>query len=97
MSQTEEQQAIEATFEFVENEPIEATFQISTQVQDLNYIHYQDVPSDTWTITHNLDKYPSVTVVTSAGDVIATDCTYIDTNTVEVYFNGAFAGRAYIN
>lgn len=94
---SEENQAIEAVFEFVENEPIEATFQISTSIQDLNYIHYQDSPSANWTIVHNLGKFPSVTVVTSAGDVVYTDAHYVDKNKVTLEFSAAFAGRAYLN
>ena len=94
---SEEQAAIEATFEFVENDPIEATFSISPNIQDLNYVYYQSTASDTWTVEHNLGKYPSVTVVDNHGDIVLTDVNYIDPNTVEIVFNGAFSGKAYIN
>ena len=33
------------------------------------YTHLQNTPAATWTVNHNMDKYPSVTVVTSAGDI----------------------------
>ena len=71
MSQQEEQsseQTLVASFEFVETEPVQALFSISPNIADLNYVHYQDSPQDTWIIQHNLDKYPSVTVVNSAGE-----------------------------
>jgi hypothetical protein len=94
---SEEQASIEATFEFVENDPIEATFSISPNIQDLNYVYYQNNASDTWTVEHNLGKFPSVTVVDKNGDTVLTDVNYIDANTVEIVFNGAFAGKAYLN
>ena len=100
MSQTEDQnyeQTLQANFEFVESEPIVATFSISPNIQDLNYTYFQDVPSETWVIKHNLNKYPSVTTISSAGDVVYGNVKYIDSNNVEVEFTSAFAGRALIN
>lgn len=87
----------EADFEFVERKPIEAVFEINPIIGDLNYIHYQDVPSDRWRITHKLGKYPSVTVVSSSGDTCYSNVTYIDINTLEIDFMGEFSGRAYLN
>lgn len=93
----EEQQIFEASFQFIENEPIGATFTIAPNIQDLNYTHFQDVPNDTWVVTHNLGKYPSVTIIDSAGDLVQTDIIYLDENTIKLEFNGAFAGKAFIN
>jgi hypothetical protein len=86
-----------ANFEFVQRTPIEATFTISPHIHDLNYTHYQDVPSDKWVIKHGLGKHPSVTVVTSAGEQIMADVTYKSLTLLEVSFSGAFAGTAYLN
>lgn len=61
------------------------------------YTYNQQVASDTWEITHNLGRYPSVTIVDSAGTVVIGEVTYIDTNTVSVGFNGIFSGTAYLN
>ena len=99
MSQTEDQtyETIEANFEFVKNDPVQAIFTISPNVQDLNYTFQQDVPSAKWVINHKLAKFPSVTIINSAGEQVYADVTYVDGNTVEVTFNGAFAGKAYIN
>jgi hypothetical protein len=96
MSQAEES-TIKAIFEFVDNDPIDATFTINQNVRDLNYTHYQDSPSAKWTIQHNLNKFPSVTVVSSAGDAVFADVKYIDNNNVELNFSAAFGGRAYCN
>ena len=42
-------------------------------ILDLNatFIYEQTSASDTWTINHSLGRYPSVTVVDSAGSVIS--------------------------
>lgn len=64
---------------------------------NLWYIHEQGVASAVWKIEHNLDRYPSVTIVDSAENVVVGYITYIDRNNVEVNFNGAFKGKAYLN
>lgn len=61
------------------------------------YIHEQGVASAVWTVQHNLNKYPSVTVVDSSDNVIVADIEYIDTNTVRISMVGASKGRAYLN
>lgn len=61
------------------------------------YIHEQGVATTTWNIVHNLDKYPSVTVVDSAGTIVDCTITYIDSNECELNFNAAFKGTAYLN
>lgn len=60
-------------------------------------IYRQSVASDTWTIPHNLNKYPSVTVVDSTGRVVVGGTQYVDANTIVLTFNGAFSGVAYLN
>ena len=98
---SQEEQNYEATYEvefgFVDTDPLEATFTISQNIQDLNHVHYQDVAAETWVITHNLGKMPSVTVVTSAGEQVVGDVHYNSNNKVTIDFNGAFAGVAYLN
>lgn len=64
---------------------------------DKTYVHYQNVQSDTWEIQHNLDKYPSVTVVDSANNIVIGDIRYIDANNVVVIFTVAFSGKAFCN
>lgn len=57
----------------------------------------QPVASDVWVLEHNLDKYPSVTIVDSAGSVVVGDVTYVSKNKIIVTFIGAFSGKAYLN
>ena len=61
------------------------------------YIHEQGVSSDSWEINHNLNKYPSVTVVDTAGTVFTAQVDYNDKNTCTVRINGATKGKAYLN
>lgn len=61
------------------------------------YVHEQGVASAVWTVQHNLNKYPSVTVVDSSENVIIADVEYVDINTVKITMNGASKGRAYLN
>lgn len=61
------------------------------------YTFDQGVAADTWEIQHNLNKYPSVTVVDSAGTTIDCTVTYINSNELELKFNAAFKGSAFLN
>lgn len=64
---------------------------------DLTYIHEQSVPAVEWQVTHNLNKYPSVTVVDSAKTTICGEVTYINPNSLIITFSSAFSGTAYCN
>jgi len=64
---------------------------------DKNFVFTQANPATTWTITHNLNKFPSVSVVDSANDIVYGDVTYTNTNSLTVTFTAAFSGKAYLN
>jgi hypothetical protein len=49
------------------------------------------------TVTHNLGKYPSVTVKDSAGTSYMITPTYIDLNTLLVEFGASFSGTVICN
>jgi hypothetical protein len=61
------------------------------------YVYNQNTPSDTWTITHNLTAYPSVTVIDSAGTYVIGNIEYISNNVLRLTFSAAFAGQALLN
>jgi hypothetical protein len=61
------------------------------------YVHTQSFPSATWTISHNLGRRPSVTVVDSAGSVVIGEVTYLSDNSLRVEFSAGFSGQAYLN
>lgn len=69
---------------------------VSTSYED-GYIHDQGTPATTWTITHNLNKYPAVTVVDTANTEVIGEVQYTNTNTLTVTFSSAFSGKAYLN
>ena len=64
---------------------------------DKNYTHEQNIPSAVWTINHNLNKKPSVTVVNSGDLVVYGDVEYITLNSLKITFSGGFTGKAYLN
>tara|TARA_R110002167_G_scaffold63277_1_gene178704 strand:- start:567 stop:4988 length:4422 start_codon:yes stop_codon:yes gene_type:complete len=64
---------------------------------DKHYVHDQGQASATWSITHNLAKFPSVTVIDSGNTVVIGQVTYTNTNTLSVAFTAAFSGKAYLN
>lgn len=62
-----------------------------------HYIHDQILASANWNVRHNLGKYPSVSVVDSAGSLVQGDVEYLDTNTLTITFTAEFSGKAYLN
>ena len=64
---------------------------------DKFFAYEQAQPSDTWTIQHNLHKYPSVSIVDTAGSAFLGEVHYIDENSLTVSFAAAVAGYAYLN
>lgn len=61
------------------------------------FVFEQAIPSNIWHIQHNLNKYPSVSIVDSAGSVVMGDVLYVDKNKVVLTFIGQFNGKAYLN
>lgn len=87
---------VEANFDLVTTE-VEAKFEVNALVGDKNYVYEQATASDTWEVTHGLNKKPSITVVDSAENVVVGAYTYLDENRVILKFNSAFVGKAYFN
>ena len=61
------------------------------------FAHTQQTPSATWTIVHNLNFHPNVTVVDSAGTIVEGEMTYVDQNNMILGFQSAFSGNAYLS
>lgn len=62
-----------------------------------SFVYTELQPLTTWTIVHNLGKYPSVTIIDSADRMVIGEVHYIDANTVEVSFAAGFSGQAFLN
>ena len=65
--------------------------------QDKNFYFTQTTALDTWVITHNLNKYPSATIIDSAGTEVVGNITYNSLNQITITFSGAFKGSATLN
>ena len=67
--------------------------------RDPTYVHNQTSTSNTWTITHNLGTYPSVTAIDSGGSNVVGEITYNSANQLTISFSGTsgFQGKAYLN
>jgi len=63
----------------------------------VTFIFEQVVPAATWVITHNLNRFPSVSVVDTANTSGFGAVEYNSVNQLTVTFSGAFAGKAYLN
>lgn len=64
---------------------------------DRYYYHTQAATAEEWVIEHNLGKYPSVTVVSSAGEEIYCDKTFVSINKVVLNFGTPISGAAFLN
>ena len=83
-------------------EYIGRTVMTSPIIGNITYTHNQNTTSNTWTITHNLNRFPSVTVVDSADTVVQGTVVYNSNKQLTItFFSGgsalAFQGKAYLN
>jgi hypothetical protein len=61
------------------------------------YVHYQIASSKVWTINHNLDIYPAVSVVDTADNVVVGEIRYMSRNQLVISFSAEFSGKAYLS
>jgi len=73
-----------------------ANFVLASE-QDKTFVFTQGVPSLTWNITHNLGKFPSVSIVDTSNTGIISQISYINENQLTITNTAAFAGKAYLN
>jgi hypothetical protein len=64
---------------------------------DKNFVFTQASASATWNVQHNLNKFPSCTMVLSTGQQGYGDVTFIDENNLTITFASAESGKAYMN
>lgn len=71
-------------------------FQVDAGDKTFNFT--QGAAASTWSITHNLGKYPSVSVVdTGDTSVLGGAVEYTNTNQLTITFSSSFAGKAFLN
>ena len=69
----------------------------ATAAADKNFVFTQNTPASTWVVTHNLNKYPSVSVVDSGNTTVYGEVDYNSLNQVTITFKSAFSGKAFFN
>ena len=65
--------------------------------QSPTFIFTQGVAATTWNITHNLGKFPSITVIDTGNTVVTGEYNYTSNINVILTFSAGFAGKAYLN
>jgi hypothetical protein len=59
------------------------------------YLEYPvGVASSIWTINHDFNAYPNVTIINSAGDQVEGDVDYVSNYIITITFSAPFAGTA---
>ena len=71
-------------------------------IGDITFTHNQNSTSNTWVITHNLNRFPSVTVVDSGNSIVIGTVVYNSNKQLTITFFSrgsalAFQGKAYLN
>jgi hypothetical protein len=54
----------------------------------------QDTPSSEWTINHNKNKYPQITIMDDNGFVVDASIQHVSKNQAKIYFNDPAIGKA---
>ena len=84
-------------FEIVDAEARQEIQDIVVHGGDKTYTYEQSTPSALWTVNHNLNKIPAITVIDSAGNEVVGNYNHTDENNTVLEFSGAFAGKAHFN
>jgi hypothetical protein len=61
------------------------------------FVHNQASASTTWSITHNMEFFPSVSIVDTALSKVIGEVVYTSENALTVTFSQSFAGKAYLS
>jgi hypothetical protein len=64
---------------------------------DKNFVFEQDTPLQEWIVTHNMNKYPAVTILDTNEKEIIGEIEYIDENSLAVRFNYNLTGKVICN
>lgn len=62
-----------------------------------SFEHDQLAPSAVWSITHNMHKYPAVTITDNTLTAVEGVVQYIDDDSLSITFNTPIAGKAVLN
>lgn len=89
------------TIKYLGNGNIKITYNKNITQEDVtgdkHFVHLQGPPSNLWTVTHNLDKKPSVTIIDSAGNMVVGKLVYVNLNILTLQFVSPISGEAICN
>ncbi len=71
--------------------------QVEIQDSDKHYQTNINMPSLIWNITHNLNKYPAITVLDNDMQEVVGGVEYIDLNRIRITFSAEFSGKVLCN
>ena len=64
---------------------------------DKSHTHTQSSASSTWSVSHSLNKKPSVSIVDSSDNLIRAHVEYTDLNNLTITLSAPTSGKAYLN
>jgi hypothetical protein len=70
---------------------------VSVDKSQVSYTHTQGATSNTWSIAHNLDFYPTVQIFDSASNLVEGAVSHTDANNLTLTFSAAISGKAYLS
>lgn len=71
--------------------------QASDVVPLVSYTHTQSAALSTWTVTHNLNFFPNVTIFDSGESQVEGSVTHIDETSLTIDFSSAISGKAHLS
>lgn len=66
-------------------------------IKQNNFVFDKQTADTTWVVAHNMGKFPSVTIVDTAGDEVEGEVRHNSINQLTITFTAAVAGKAYLN
>ena len=66
-------------------------------VELVSYRHQQGAVSNLWTINHNLNFHPNVTIYDSAGSMVEGTVTHTNAVSLTISFSSGISGIAYLS
>ena len=64
---------------------------------DKNFTFTQSSAASSWSVTHNLNKFPSVTVTLADGTQVEAEIEHTNKNNLTITFSSSNSGVAYMN
>lgn len=77
--------------------PIDLAEKVQAGEGGAGFEHRQDSPSKLWQVSHTLGKYPSVTVIDTAGNKVYGHVQYVSKSLLTISFSAEFSGTAILN